>query len=29
MSLEDFKILDKLGFGAFGQVFKVKRISDG
>ncbi len=28
-SLKDFDVLNKLGEGAFGQVFKVKRKKDG
>lgn len=28
-SLRDFEVLNKLGEGAFGQVFKVKRKVDG
>lgn len=28
-SLKDFETLNKLGEGAFGQVFKVKRKADG
>ena len=27
--LRDFEVLGKLGEGAFGQVFKVKRKADG
>lgn len=27
--LRDFEVLSKLGQGAFGQVFKVKRKADG
>lgn len=27
--LEDFKIIEKLGDGAYSSVFKVKRIEDG
>lgn len=29
MSLKDFELLNKLGEGAFSNVYKVKRISDG
>ena len=28
-SLRDFEVLNKLGEGAFGQVFRVKRKKDG
>lgn len=28
-TLRDFDVLNKLGEGAFGQVFKVKRKKDG
>lgn len=28
-TLKDFEVLNKLGEGAFGQVFKVKRKVDG
>jgi serine/threonine protein kinase len=28
-SLKSFEILKKLGKGAFGQVYKVKRLKDG
>lgn len=28
-SLKDFEILSRLGEGAFGQVFKIKRKIDG
>ena len=28
-SISDFEVLNKLGEGAFGQVFKVKRKADG
>jgi NIMA (never in mitosis gene a)-related kinase len=28
-TLKDFEVLNKLGEGAFGQVFKVKRKIDG
>jgi len=28
-SLRDFDVLNKLGEGAFGQVFRVKRKKDG
>jgi len=27
--LRDFEVLNKLGEGAFGQVYKVRRILDG
>lgn len=29
MSISDFKILEKLGDGAYSEVFRVLRISDG
>lgn len=29
MSLRDFVVLNKIGDGAYSEVFKVKRISDG
>jgi NIMA (never in mitosis gene a)-related kinase len=29
MSLRDFEVLDKLGEGAYSQVFRVRRRSDG
>lgn len=29
MSIDDFKFLEKLGDGAYSEVFKVLRISDG
>lgn len=29
MSLSDFKILHKLGTGAYSSVYKVQRITDG
>jgi NIMA (never in mitosis gene a)-related kinase 1/4/5 len=28
-NLRDFEVLSKLGEGAFGQVFRVKRLADG
>lgn len=29
MSMRDFVILDKIGDGAYSEVYKVKRVSDG
>jgi NIMA (never in mitosis gene a)-related kinase len=29
MSLREFVVLDKIGDGAYSEVFKVKRLSDG
>jgi NIMA (never in mitosis gene a)-related kinase len=28
-TLDDFKVIEKLGDGAYSSVFKVKRIEDG